>query len=143
VLISAGAPLCAVYAKRIFDDVTIANDPPVGNVNAIADALLATVDRETKARTTHKASALKRQERTGDKLVTQMRTADVAEDATWRAIAKLLPAQGLTGAFTAEQDQTAIATLLRQLQADGVSAGAVKRLAAGALVASPVDLLAS
>jgi hypothetical protein len=193
VLISAGAPLCAVYAKRIADDVTIANDPPVGNVNtiatpkptpssadaatqlascdaqpaaqqafcaelraaaadeiaaaqkvaAVADALLATVDRETKARKTHKASALKRQGKAGDRLVTQMTAADVAEDATWRKIGSLLSAQGLTGAFTAPQSQTAIDTLLQQLKADGVSAAAVKRLAAGALVAAPVDLLAS
>jgi hypothetical protein len=54
------------------------------NVTAIADALLATVNRETKARSTHKASALKRQERAGNDLVTQMQAADVAEDATWR-----------------------------------------------------------
>jgi hypothetical protein len=193
VLISAGAPLCAVYAKRIADDVTIANDPPVGNVNAIAtpkptpsgadatarlascdaqpadqqafctalraaagdeiaaaqkvasiaDALLATVDRETKARKTHKAAALKRQGKAGDQLVTQIQTAGLAEDATWQKIGSLLAAQGLSGAFTAAQSQTAIDTLLKQLKADGVSAAAVKRLAAGGLVAGPVDLLAS
>jgi hypothetical protein len=193
VLISAGAPLCAVYAKRIADDINIANDPPVGDVNAIAtpkptpsgadaaatlascdaqpadqqafcnelraaagdeiaaaqkvaaiaDALLATVDRETKARKTHKSSALKRQGKAGDRLVTQMRAADVAENATWGKIGTLLSAQGLSGAFTAPQDATAIGVLLKQLKADGVSAAAVKRLAAGALVAGPVDLLAS
>jgi hypothetical protein len=193
VLISAATRLCAAYVKRIFDDVNIANDPPVGNVNAIAapkptpssadaaatlascdaqpadqqafcaqlraaaadeiaaaqkvaaiaDALLATVDRETKARTTHKAAALKRQERAGNALVTQLQAADVAEDATWRQIGTLLSAQGLTGGFTAEQDATAIAVLLQQLKASGVSAASVKRLAAGALLASPVDLLAT
>jgi hypothetical protein len=112
-------------------------------VAAIGDALVATVNRESKASKTHKASALKRQERAGNQLVTQMQAAGLAENATWGNISTLLSAQGLTGAFTAAQDQTAIDTLLKQLKAAGVSAGAVKRLAAGALVAAPVDLLAS
>jgi hypothetical protein len=35
-LISAGAPLCAAYVQQIVRDVEIANDPPAGNINAIA-----------------------------------------------------------------------------------------------------------
>ena len=193
VLISAGTPLCVTYAKRIADDIAIANDPPAGDVDtiakpkptpssadaatqlascdsqpadqqafcgqlraaaadeiaaaqkvtAVADALRSTVDRETKARKAHRSSALKRQERAGNKLVTQMQAAILAEDATWRKIGMLLSAQGLTGHFTAPQDSVAIGVLLGQLKADGISAGTVKRLSAGALVASAVDLLAS
>jgi hypothetical protein len=35
-LVSAGTPLCAAYVKQIVRDVEIANDPPAGNINAIA-----------------------------------------------------------------------------------------------------------
>jgi hypothetical protein len=35
-LVSAGAPLCAAYFQQIVRDVEIANDPPAGNINAIA-----------------------------------------------------------------------------------------------------------
>jgi hypothetical protein len=35
-LISAGTPLCAAYYRQIVNDVQIANDPPAGNINAIA-----------------------------------------------------------------------------------------------------------
>ena len=35
-LISAGTPLCTSYLLQAFRDVEIANDPPVGNINAIA-----------------------------------------------------------------------------------------------------------
>ena len=72
-----------------------------------------------------------------------MQAADLAESTTWQNIATLLAAQGLTGHFTARQDATAIGVLLRQLKSDGVSAAAVKRLAAPALVAAPLDLLSA
>jgi hypothetical protein len=35
-LISAGAPLCAPYVAQAFHDILIANDPPAGNIDAIA-----------------------------------------------------------------------------------------------------------
>jgi hypothetical protein len=35
-LISAGAPLCAPYLVQAFHDIQIANDPPAGNIGAIA-----------------------------------------------------------------------------------------------------------
>jgi hypothetical protein len=35
-LISAGAPLCGPYLVQAFRDVQTANDPPAGNINAIA-----------------------------------------------------------------------------------------------------------
>lgn len=36
-LISAGSPLCAAYLQQAFHDIEIANDPPAGNINAIAE----------------------------------------------------------------------------------------------------------
>jgi hypothetical protein len=35
-LISAGSPLCAAYLGQAFRDIEIANDPPAGNIDAIA-----------------------------------------------------------------------------------------------------------
>jgi hypothetical protein len=35
-LISAGAPLCAAYLVQAFRDIEIANDPPAGNIDAVA-----------------------------------------------------------------------------------------------------------
>jgi hypothetical protein len=35
-LISAGSPLCTAYLSQAFRDIEIANDPPAGNINAIA-----------------------------------------------------------------------------------------------------------
>jgi hypothetical protein len=190
VLISAGVPLCVTYGKRIFDDITIANDPPAGNINtiaqpkptpssaaaaanlascaplpadqqafcaelradtaddiaaaqkvtAIADALLQTVDRETKARETHKASALKRQSSAGNRLMSQMQAADLAEKTANQKIATLLMAHGVSGQLTTAQDGAAITAMLKQINTDGASPAAVKRLAPVALVASPVGL---
>lgn len=34
--ISAGSPLCAAYLRQAFYDIEIVNDPPAGNINAIA-----------------------------------------------------------------------------------------------------------
>ena len=193
VLISYGEPLCIAYAKRIVDDISIANDPPVGSLNtvakpkptpsgaaaaarlascdsqpadqqafcgqlrgaagneiaaadkvaSIADALLATVDRGSKARRQHNAKALKRQDNAGGRLLTRLQSATLAEDQTWRAIAQLLSAQQLTGRFTASQDAAGISSLLKRLKAGGVSAAAVKRLAPSTLDPNPVDLVAN
>jgi hypothetical protein len=36
-LFAAGGPLCVTYALQVYRDVQIANDPPAGNVNLIAE----------------------------------------------------------------------------------------------------------
>ena len=103
----------------------------------------ATVNRESKARKQRNAKALKRQQKWGNKLLSQLQATTLAEDQTWRAVAKLVSAQKLTGRFTAEQDAAGISNLLGRLKAGGISAAEVKRLASSALVANPVDLLAN
>ncbi len=126
---------CAELRTDTADEVAAAT-----KLTAIADALLMTVDRETKARKHHKRRALKRQARAGNKLVKQMRAAAVAEDAAWRKIQTLIAAQGLTGSFTAAQDGTAIGELLKRLKSRGVSRAAANRYAASPLNPAPVDL---
>jgi hypothetical protein len=191
-LISAGEPLCATYLAQAFHDIEIANDPPVGNINAIArpaktpssamaakklptcagkpaglqsfcrgpkadladqiaaaqsssaiaGALLTTVDRETKAHKTHHAAALRRRSQAGDPLVTDLKAAERREHAIGAKIARLIGAQNVTGQLTAAQDATAIASILRKLNAHGVRQATVQRLAPSALTARLYDLLA-
>ena len=128
---------CAELRTDTADEIAAAQQ-----VASVTDALLATVDRETKARKERKSKALKRQESAGNKLVAQARAAEVAEDVAWRKIGALVAAQKLTGSFTEAQDSAAIGMLLKQLKSRGVSEAAVRRLAGGGLVAAPVDLLA-
>lgn len=191
-LLSAGAPLCAAYLTQAFRDIEIANDPPVGNIDAIATpaktpssavaakklpscagkpaglqsfcrtlraeladqiaaaqrsaaiagALLTTVNRESKAHETHHAAALRRQSNAGDRLVTDLKAAERREHALGARIATLIGAQNVTGQLTAAQDATAIASILRKLNAHGVRQATVQRLAPSALTARPYDLLA-
>jgi hypothetical protein len=109
---------------------------------AIAAALLTTVDRETKAHKTHHAAALRRQSHAGDQLVKDLKAAERHEHAIGARIAALIGTQHVTGQFTAGQDATAIASILRKLKADGVRRATVQRLASPALTATPYDLLA-
>ena len=191
-LLSAGAPLCATYLTQAFYDIEIANDPPVGNVNAIARpaktpssavaakklpscagkppglrsfcqtlradladqiagaqrsaaiarALLTTVDRETKAHKAHQPAALRRQSKAGDRLVSDLKAAERREHGIGAKIATLIGAQNVTGQLSAAQDATAIASILRKLNADGVRQSTVQRLAPSALTPGPYDLLA-
>jgi hypothetical protein len=191
-LISAGAPLCATYLAQAFRDIEIANDPPAGDINAIAkprktpsssaaakklpscagkpsglrsfcralradladqiaaaqrsaaiaDALLTTVDRETKAHKTHHAAALRRQSSAGNRLVTDLKAAERREHAVGAKIARLIVAEHVTGRLTVAQDATAIAEILKKLRAHGVRQATVKRLAPSAITARLYDLLA-
>jgi hypothetical protein len=191
-LLAAGGPLCVAYTLQAFHDVEIANDPPAGNVNVIANpaktptsaadakrlptcagrpaavrsfcsalranladavaaaqrgaavaaALLTTVDRETKARKTHHAAALKRQLAAGDALVRALKAARRSEGAIGAKIASLITAQHVTGQLTAQQDATAIAAVLRRLKAHGVRQATLRRLAPSALTPAPYDLVA-
>jgi hypothetical protein len=105
-----------------------------------ADALRQTVDRQTKARNTRKASALKRQAAAGNRLLSQMQAADLAEKTVAQKIAMLLVAHGVTGQPTTAQANTAIDGMLKQINTGGVSPTAVKRLAPVALVPAPIAL---
>lgn len=191
-LISAGTPLCTAYLTQAFRDIEIADDPPAGDINAIAqpaktpsssaaakklpscagkpaqlqsfcktlraeladqiaaaqrsaaiaDALLRTVDRETKAHKTHHAAALRRQSKAGNRFVADLKAAERREYALGAKIAGLVGAQNVTGQLTTAQDATAIASILRKLSAHGVRQATVRRLAPSALTARPYDLLA-
>jgi hypothetical protein len=109
---------------------------------AIDDALLTTVDRETKAHKTPPAAALRRQSKAGDRLVTDLDAAEHREHALGAKIAKLIAAHNVAGQLTAAQDATAIASIQRKLNAQGVRHATLQRLAPSALTAQPYDLLA-
>ena len=107
---------------------------------AIATALRITVDRETKARLTHRATAFARQLAAGDRLVRALQAATRSERAIGAKISAEIAAQHVTGQLTTQQHATAIAAVLRVLKSHGVSRATVRRLAPAA--AGPYNLLA-
>ena len=128
---------CRALRADLADEIAVAQRGA-----ALAAALLTTVDRETKARHTHRTAALKRQLAAGDRFVRALKADRRSERAIGARIAREISAQHVTGQLTAPQDATAIAAVLRKLKAHGISRATVKRLAPSALTAGPYDILA-
>lgn len=127
---------CAALRAALADQIAAAQRSA-----SIAEALLSTVDRETKAHKTHHATALKRQSAAGDALVARLKATERSERAAGAKVAKIIGDLGVTGQLTAEQDGTAIAAIVSRLKAKAVSRATLQQLAPSALTAAPYDLL--
>jgi hypothetical protein len=104
------------------------------------DALEITVDRESGAARAGAATALKLQERTGSRLVAQLRAASKTERTAGAKITKLLGARGVSGSLDTAQTATGIHRITAALAKRGVRAS---MLPASALTPVPIDLVAA
>jgi hypothetical protein len=110
----------------------------VQHATAVDAALLTTVDRESGAARKHKKAALALQERTGSRLVGQLKSASSAERAIGRKLIALLHSHKVFGRLTAAQDGAAIAYVKSKLARRGIHAS---QLPKRALRAGSVNLV--
>ena len=114
----------------------------LGAGQALAGALVLTVDRITGAGKAHERSALRRQSAHASLLRRRLRAASVKQRAAGRAIAALIGSQGLTMKLTATQQQGGVTRALSGLRGRGISPSRLAHLTGIALTAAPSDLLA-
>jgi hypothetical protein len=110
----------------------------VQHATAVDAALLTTVDRESGAAREHKKAALALQERTGSRLVGQLKSASSAERAIGTKLSALLRSHKVFGRLTVAQDGAAIAYVKSKLARRGIHAS---KLPKRALRAGSVNLL--
>ena len=112
----------------------------VRKATAVDTALKITVDRESGAARSGRASALKVQEHAGSELVTEMRAASRRERAAGAKLAKQLGTEGVTGSLTAGEAAKGIALISTSLSKRGITSSA---LPTSSLAPAPVDLVAA
>jgi hypothetical protein len=147
---TAAAPLapCTPYAGAIGGYCeTLRHDAQrylaaLGSGEAVAGALVLTVDRITGAAKTHDRSALRRQSAHASLLRRRLRTPAARQRAAGRAIAALVGSEGLTMKLTAAQRQGGVTRALSGLRRRGISASRLTHLTGTELTAAPSDVLA-
>lgn len=132
---AAPARFCAVLRADVLDYVTA-----VRRATAVADALQVTVDRESGAARAGDTKALKRQERAGSQLVSDLRAASGAERTQGAKVARQLGTQGVTGSLTADQASRGVARMLAALRKRGITRS---MLPASSLAPASIDLVAA
>jgi hypothetical protein len=110
----------------------------VQHATAVDAALLTTVDRESGAARKHKKAALALQERTGSRLVRQLKSASSAERGIGGKLIALLHSHQVFGRLTPAQDGAAIAYVKSKLAHRGIHAS---QLPKRALRAGSVNLV--
>ena len=150
---SAGAaatrlPACTPYAGAIAGFcATLRGDAgrylsALGAGQAVAGALMLTVDRITGAGNAHNRSALRLQSAHASVLRKRLRAAISKQRAAGHAIAALIGSQGLTMQLTAAQQQGGVTRALAGLRARRVSASRLTHLTGETLAAAASDVLA-
>jgi hypothetical protein len=141
-------PSCAAYTGAIAGFCASLRDDAdrylraLGGGQAIAGALVLTVDRVTGAAKAHNRSALRRQSAHASLLRKRLRSATAAQRAAGRAIAALIGSQGLTMKLTAAQQQGGVTRALSGLRRRGISSSRLAHLTGTGVVAAASDLLA-
>ncbi len=131
-------PACARYrkalqfCKRLRADV-LAYAASVADGQAVAAALLTTVDRMTGAELARKAGALANQARHAGRLHTQLSAQYAAQRRAGRAISQLLSGAHFSASISAAQAHAGLADVLSKLGGRGISAAGLAKVAAAAL----------
>jgi hypothetical protein len=112
----------------------------VSGATSIDNALLKTVDRESGADRAGQRTALALQERTGERLVRELRAASGSERRIGQRLAALIRSRNLFGRLSATQDASGIQRVLGELARRNISRS---QLPAGALQPNAVDLVAA
>jgi hypothetical protein len=112
----------------------------VRSATADDDALEITVDRESGAARAGATAALKMQERTGSRLLGQLRAASKMERTAGAKVARLLATRSVTGSLDAAQATSGIDRITAALAKRGVRAS---MLPASALAPGAIDLVAA
>jgi hypothetical protein len=141
-------PSCAAYAGAIAGFcASLRGDAgrylrALGAGQAVAGALMLTVDRVTGAAKAHNRSALRRQSAHASLLRKRLRADTAAQRVAGRAIAALIGSQGLTMKLTSAQQQGGVTRALSGLRRRGISGSRLAHLIGTGLVAAASDLLA-
>jgi hypothetical protein len=137
-------PPCGRYKKalqfcRRLRTQALAYANSIAGAQAIATALLTTVDRMTGAELSHNRSALSRQGRHAASLRKQLAVQHAAQSRAGRAIARLLSSAHFSAAISAAQAQAGQAGALSKLARRGVTTSALEGVAASELPAGSID----
>ena len=131
-------PPCARYrkalrfCKRLRADV-LAYAASVANGQAVAAALMTTVDRMTGAELARKAGALASQARHAGRLRRQLSAEYAAQRRAGRAISHLLSSAHFSASISAAQAHAGLAAVLSKLGRRGISAAGLAKVSAVAL----------
>jgi hypothetical protein len=137
-------PPCGRYKQKALQfckslrDQTLAYANSLADGEAIAAALLTTVDRMTGAELSHNSSALGKQGRHATSLRKQLAAQGAAQRRAGRAIARLLYGAHFKASISAAQAQAGQAAVLSKLAARGLAASALVSAAASELPTGPI-----
>jgi hypothetical protein len=125
-------PKALSFCKRLRAQI-LAYASAVADGQAVAAALMTTVDRMTGAEHAHNGGALARQARHASRLRSQLLAQYAAQRRAGRAIARLLSGAHFSSSISAAQAGAGLAAVVSKLGRRGISKAALGEAAASAL----------